>query len=386
MIIIRENFNRVLKMKPLRILTCSSLIIFTACTTGCNQSGNSSDEKLISAKQQLGKQIFFDTSLSSPVGQACSSCHSPSSAFTDPDKELPVSRGANPERFGQRNTPTVAYAMFSPAFHFDQEEGIFFGGQFLDGRASSLQQQAVQPFLNPLEMANPDKYSVIEKISQSSYADQFKVVYGETIFNDIELAFESVADAIASFEMSNEVNPFNSKFDLYIEGKVTFTAEEQRGLELFINPDKGNCAACHPASGDTPEQPALFTDFSYDNLGVPANPDSPFLSQDLEFNPAGSSFVDLGLGHELASINENGKFKVPSLRNVALTSPYMHNGVFNSLQQVLDFYNERNADGIVPEALDNVNNDELGDLGLSDQEKSDIISFLKTLSDGYSEQ
>ena len=201
----------------------------------------------------------------------------------------------------------------------------------------------------------------------------------------MELAFDKIAEAIAAFERSDEVSPFSSKFDQFIAGTASLSDAELRGMDLFNRADKGNCAACHPSTGDSPETPALFTDFSYDNLGVPANPDSSFLTQDPEFNPDGVAFVDFGLGGELGEIAENGKFKVPTLRNIALTGPYMHNGVFKTLEQVLDFYSDRDADGVIAEVADNVNHDELGVLGLSTQEKTDIIAFLKTLTDGYSE-
>lgn len=232
-------------------------------------------------------------------------------------------------------------------------------------------------------MANPDSTTVVEKVSQSEYATEFKDIYGDQIFNDVEKAFDSIADAIAVFERSDEVAPFSSKFDLFTTGNAILTAQEQRGLDLFNREDKGNCAACHPSTSEDNLIPALFTDFSYDNLGTPANPNSPFLTQDTEFNPDGSGFIDFGLGGKLSDIAENGKFKVPSLRNINLTAPYMHNGVFDNLEQVLDFYSDRDNDGVIPEVADNVNHDELGDLGLSSQEKADIIAFLKILTDGY---
>lgn len=364
------------------IMRLSAMTILISGLPACNNNTDP-DELLTKQKQALGKQLFFDSNLSTPVGQSCASCHSPEAGFADPDHELPVSRGAHTERFGNRNTPSVAYAAFSPVFHFDNNEGIFFGGQFLDGRSATLEDQAKQPLLNPLEMANSDKNTVVDKVSSAEYADNFKDIYGNDIFNDVDLAFDKIADAIASFERSKEVSAFSSRFDAFTTGQLALTEQEKRGLNLFNREDKGNCAACHPSTSDTEDHPALFTDFSFDNLGTPANPNSPFLNQGTEFNPDGTSFVDFGLGGELGNIAENGKFKVPGLRNVALTAPYMHNGVFDTLEKVLDFYSDRNNDGVIPEVADNVNNDELGDLRLSNQEKADIIAFLKTLSDGY---
>lgn len=377
------GFIVMLLQKSRNIILVMLVTSITACNQSSGQSVENNEAQLSEQKQALGKQLFFDASLSSPPGQSCSSCHLPTAGFADPDSEIPVSRGVHPERFGNRNTPTAAYAAFSPEFHFDKEEGIFIGGQFYDGRSATLKDQAKQPFLNPVEMANADATSVVAKVSQAEYADDFKAVYGETIFNDVEQAFDSIADAIASFERSAEVVPFSSRFDLFVAGEVMLTEQELRGLELFNREDKANCAACHPSTNDDPATPALFTDFSYDNLGAPANPDSPFLTQDVEFNPDGAGFVDFGLGGELADIAENGKFKVPTLRNISLTAPYMHNGVFATLEEVLDFYSDRDADAVVPEVADNVNRDELGALGLTAQEKSDIVAFLKTLSDGF---
>ncbi|RDH82852.1 MAG: cytochrome-c peroxidase [endosymbiont of Galathealinum brachiosum] len=371
-------------MTQLKQINIFLTLLLTVSLFACDTSNTS--DSLSLEKQQLGKQIFFDTNLSTPPGQACSSCHLPSAGFADPDREIPVSRGVHPDRFGNRNTPTAAYSSFSPEFHLDTEEGIFFGGQFLDGRSATLEDQAKQPFLNPVEMANADATSVVEKVSNSDYASDFKAIYGETIFNDVDLAFDKIADAIASFERSKEVSPFSSKFDAFIAGDTNLTIQEIRGLDLFNRQDKGNCAACHPSTNENNDIPALFTDFSFDNLGTPANPVSPFLSQDLEFNPDGANFIDFGLGGELADISENGKFKVPTLRNISITGPYMHNGVFNTLEEVLDFYNERNNDGVIPEVANNVNTEELGNLGLSAQEKNDIIAFLKTLTDGYNNE
>lgn len=358
------------------IMLCATLM-----TAGCNNHNLPQDE-ITSRKQLLGKQLFFDVNLSEPPGQSCANCHLPSAGFADPDREIPVSRGAHPDRFGNRNTPMAAYAAFSPEFHFDETEGIFFGGQFLDGRAHTLQEQAKQPFLNPVEMANPDALSVVEKVRQADYAPLFISIFGD-IFNDTDEAFNSIANAIAEFEHSHEMNSFSSRFDAYLAGEATLTEQELRGMDLFNREDKGNCAACHPSTSEN-ETPPLFTDFSYDNLGVPGNNNSPFLTQSPEFNPDGTGFVDFGLGGKLAQVSEYGKFKVPSLRNAAITAPYMHNGVFNTLEEVVHFYNTRDTENWpAPEIATNVNSDELGNLGLNTAEEADIVAFIKTLTDGY---
>lgn len=338
--------------------------------------------KKLSIQQALGQKIFFDTNLSNPPGQACASCHDPKTAFSEPDLDLPVSKGAEEGKTGTINTPTAMYTAFIPAFHFEPREGLFVGGQFLDGRENTLEDQAKQPFINPDEMANPDKASVIEKIRQADYADEFKLVYGQDSLDDVEKAYENVADALANFERSPIFNPFTSKYDYYLAGIVELSEQEARGLQLFEAEDKGNCAACHPST-PTNGKPPLFTDFTYDNLGTPANPTI--------LAAKGDDFVDIGLGKTVVDNPnaeagaEDGKFKVSTLRNISKTAPYMHNGVFADLREVVDFYNTRDVDEkwAKPEVAEGVNTDELGDLKLTDQEVDDIVAFLGTLSDGY---
>ncbi len=297
--------------------------------------------KKLSIQQALGQKIFFDTNLSNPPGQSCASCHDPKTAFSEPALDLPVSKGAEEGKTGTINTPTAMYTAFMPAFHFEPEEGLFVGGQFLDGREGTLEDQAKQPFINPDEMANPDKASVIEKIRQADYAAEFKLVYGQTSLDDVETAYDNVAATLASFERSPIFNPFTSKYDYYLAGMVELSEQEARGLQLFEAEDKGNCAACHPST-PVNGQPPLFTDFTYDNLGAPSN--KTILAA------KGDDFIDIGLGKTVVDNPnaeagaDNGKFKVSTLRNISKTAPYMHNGVFADLREVVDFYNTRDID------------------------------------------
>lgn len=339
----------------------------------------------VETRAELGRRIFFDANLSQPAGQSCASCHLPSAGFADPDAELPVSRGVTPIHFGNRNTPAIGYAAFSPDFHFDAKEKLYIGGFFHDGRAHTLEDQAKGPFLNPLEMGNPDATAVIAKVRLADYAPLFKQVYGAGALNDIAQAYDKVADALASFERSAFFSPFTSKYDYYLRGEVQLSTQEKRGLELFENEKKGNCAACHPSGKGEDGSIPLFTDYSYDNLGVPKLADSPFYHLSAKHNPDGDQVVDLGLGGVLGDKAENGKFKVPTLRNVAVTKPYMHNGVFNTLEEVVDFYNTRDTDSkwAAPEVAENVNDEELGNLKLTRQELQDIVAFMGTLTDGY---
>ncbi|MFC1563213.1 cytochrome-c peroxidase, partial [candidate division KSB1 bacterium] len=180
------------------------------------------------------------------------------------------------------------------------------------------------------------------------------------------------------------LNQFNSKYDLYLEGKVVLTEQEMRGLALFEDEKKGNCAACHPSQSGPEGSRPLFTDYTYDNLGVPKNAENPFYYLPKDLNPDGVNFVDLGLGGTVNKPEENGKFKVPSLRNIAKTSPYMHNGLFKTVRQVVVFYNTRDVGPWQPPEFPmNVNREELGNLGLTEQDVDDIVAFLNTLTDGY---
>ena len=342
-----------------------------------------SDFKL-SDKAQLGKRLFFDPRLSEPAGQSCASCHSPSHGFTDP-RGGPVSEGVIKGRFTSRSTPSVSYAGFAPALHWDAKEEVYVGGFFHDGRANSLEEQGVGPILGALEMANKSKTAVVARLQKTEYLAAFIKIYGANALSDTETGFAQLVELIASYERSVEVNSFSSKYDLYLEKKIELTAAELRGLKVFDAEDKGNCAACHPSSlGEQGEKP-LFTDFTYDNLGVPGNPENPFLGLNKKFNPDGKHFRDKGLGGFLKDKDQDGKFKVPTLRNIALTAPYMHNGVFSTLKEVVDFYNTRDVDKKwdKPEIEQNVNTEELGDLKLTDQEVDDLVAFLKVLTDGY---
>jgi len=387
--------------------TVTAAIIVTVLATIFTPLSLATD-LVLTPKQQLGKQLFFDPSLSHPDGQSCATCHAPKAGFADPDKSIPVSKGVFPDRFGSRNTPTAAYMAFSPVFHYDPNEELYVGGQFWDGRAATLAAQAKQPLLNKVEMANPDKATVIKDVRNAAYAELFKRVYGPDSLKDVEQAYDYVADAIAAFESSHQLNAFTSKYDYYLAGKVNLTKQEHRGLKLYEAEDKGNCAACHPLWPDENDgTPPLFTDFTYDNLGVPRTPHNPFYSLSHEFNPDGKKFVDIGLAAnpqvkaDERAQQEMGKVKVPTLRNIALTAPYMHNGYFNDLKNVVDFYNTRDSKPVCPDPItpeetavqqgcwpvaevkENVNKEELGNLKLTEQEVDDIVAFMRTLTDGY---
>ncbi len=362
------------------------LVVLPFLLCQCSPRNEEIEVSGLTQKEQLGKLLFFDESLSSPEGQSCATCHDPAVGFADPLTELPVSKGAVHGLYGNRNDMPVSYSMYVPALHYDSAEQVWLGGLFWDGRANSLTEQAMGPPLNPLEMANRDTAHIAVKIRSLDYSDRFAEIYGDHALNDPDSAFFYMADALAAYERSKEVNPFSSKFDLWQRGESALTEQEQRGFMLFVVESKGNCAACHPHTPLEDGTPALFTDFTYDNLGTPPNGESPFLLLSTDHNPEGFNYRDPGLAETLGDPSELGKFRVPTLRNVAITPPYLHNGVFKTLYQVVAFYNTRDvAPWPEAETSVNLNVDEMGNLGLTNQEVEDIVAFLKTLTDGWSD-
>jgi cytochrome c peroxidase len=291
------------------------------------------------------------------------------------------------------------YMAFSPKFHFDPKAKHYVGGQFWDGRAATLEEQAKGPFLDPVEMANPSKRAVVDKVRRAAYAEQFDAVFGKGALVSVNRAYDHIAVAVAAYERTAEFQPFTSRYDAWLAGKGQLTEQELRGLKLYEDEKKGNCAACHPSQRGPKGEPPLFTDFTYDNLGIPKNPSNPFYTM-TDWNPAGANWVDPGLGGFLGSMpefaeyaGENlGKHKVPTLRNVDkrpapdFVKAYGHNGYFKSLKEIVHFYNTRDvvaANWPAPEVPVNVNTTELGNLGLTDAEEDAIVEFLKTLTDGY---
>lgn len=370
------------------------------------------------AREQLGKNLFFDASLSLNSNQSCATCHAPEVGWTGPGEAVNRAGGvyeASVEgRFGNRKPPSSAYITASPRLHYDARSKSFVGGSFWDGRAtgemlgSTAADQAIGPFLNPLEQGLPDAAALVQRVCNGAYAHRFKEVWGQQACTDVNKAMGYIGLSIAAYEGSREVNRFDSKFDAYLAGTVRLTAQEQDGLRLFQG--KAKCAQCHTSKPGSNKQPPLFTDFTYDNIGIPRNPDNPFYYH-REINPMGAAWVDLGLGGFLqtqaryrpyAQVNL-GKHKVPTLRNVAQrpvpnqVKAYGHNGYFKSLKEVVHFYNSRDTlpvcgeedvkPGIncwpLPEVALNVNRREMGRLGLTDAEEDAIVAFLETLSDGF---
>jgi cytochrome c peroxidase len=427
-VMIERRIDSAMKTK---IVIAIAIVVAAALIVGGVAAAGAAKTATLTPIEDLGKALLFDTDLSTPHGQDCAACHAPEVGYTGPDSAIntagAVYPGAVLTRFGNRKPPSVAYGGDSPVLYYDEADEVWVGGMFWDGRATGwalgdpLAEQAQGPFLNPLEQNNPNAKMVCLNVRKSAYAGLFDEVWGEGSLDcgaGLETTYENIARSIAAYERSEEVNPFSSKFDLFwdnakVAGKdvtaigmdnydeyyeLGLTEAEVYGLALFNDEDKGKCALCHTLDEGSAGYP-LFTDFTYDNLGVPKNPANPFYDMPRQWNPDGEDWVDYGLGGFLKGAEfpaevyeaELGKHKVPSLRNVDLrpypefVKAYSHNGYFKSLGEITRFYNTRDVDPIWPEPEypGTVNTDELGNLGLTAEEEASIVLFMTTLSDGY---
>jgi cytochrome c peroxidase len=374
------------------------------------------DEQGLTDLQLIGKRIFEDATLSEPAGMSCMSCHDPRHGFRG-DNGSPIAAvalGSRPGQFGARKVPSLMYKSFSPPFGFyrDEDDGKVKleprGGQFWDGRAANLADQASGPLLNPVEMNNPSVEAVVAKIKAADYAPLAKTVLGADLFDDPKAAWPKLSQALSAFESSERFAPFSSRFDDWLRGKAELTAEEKHGYDIFIDSKKSNCSDCHagkPESKDPTDW--LFTDFSYTALGAPRNAAIPV--------NADPKHYDLGLckrpglesalpkGVEAKSLC--GMFKAPSLRNVAVSGPYFHNGAIASLRDAVAFYATRDTDpghwypsgrggkvekfnDLPPEARGNVDREKVPydrkpgqKPHLGDKDIDALVAFLKTLTD-----
>jgi len=355
---------------------------------------NADAESRISTKEGLGEALFFDTNLSWNRSHACASCHDPDFAFADP-RETEAGRafslGDDGESLGDRNAPTAAYARFSPVFH-KREDGIYVGGQFLDGREPDLKGQAGGPPLNPIEMGMPDKESVVGRLTENAdYVASFRALFGDDIFEDTDAAYLAMTEAIEAFEMTETFAPFTSKYDRYLRGEVTLTDQEELGRVLFFSQQFTNCNLCHQLQAMPGRANETFSNYEFHNIGVPENVEGR------KYNGVAADFVDRGLlDHpDVDDPAQAGKFKVPTLRNVAVTGPYMHNGVFKDLRTVVQFYNKYNSKSAklqinpetgrpfaAPEVKDNLSLEELETGPVLDDQRIDaLVAFMKTLTD-----
>lgn len=286
----------------------------------------------------FGEALFFDTNLSLNRTQSCATCHNPAAAFTDSRDngvDKAVSLGDDGKSLGDRNTPSITYAALMPSFGRDQT-GAWAGGAFYDGRAIDLVDQAGQPFTNPIEMNLPDAAAVVGRVMENpGYVSTLKGLFGDDILVDTDAAFRAITESIVAFERTPQFAPFDSKYDRFLRGDYELTVEEEMGRKLFYS-RIFNCHSCHLIDQREMQPGSEFTTYRYHNIGVPVN------QSVRDINGLGPQHLDLGLLDNPAIDDpaEAGKFKVPTLRNVAVTAPYMHNGVFNDLETVVVFYNK----------------------------------------------
>ncbi len=372
------------------------------------------DQNSLTPRERLGLRLFFDDDLSEPRGTACATCHDPRRGFTGNNNTMiGVALGSRSDQFGTRDAPTIMYLATAPRFGVVERHGkrVPAGGHFWDGRADTLEEQAKQPLFNAVEMNNADVPALIAKVAKAAYSGAFRQEWGENIFKNPEAALDAVAASIAAFERTSVFQPFTSKFDYVMRGQAKFTEQEQRGLNLFIQPQKGNCAHCHSVDvGSRAPDKSLFTDFSFRALGLPRSTRIP--------RNADPAFVDLGLCERVPVAGAKlpltavkppvtdpatcGFFKTPTLRNITITAPYMHNGLFDSLRDAVAFYATRDTDparwfpagrkfdDLPAQYHANVDVDTppyqrrpQQPPQLTNAEIDDIVEFLYTLTDGY---
>ncbi|HER35555.1 MAG TPA: c-type cytochrome [Halothiobacillaceae bacterium] len=384
---------------PILIVSLASLALVPATAAGDESAGRA----VFSTKAELGQALFHDPILSRDRTQSCATCHEPGKGFVDGRRDedgrvRPVSLGDDGHTLGERNAPTLTYAALTPAFQPDGERKRVnkqkshqryhgpLGGQFLDGRAATLAEQAGGPPINPDEMNLPDKAAVVERLEENAaYVASFKALFGEDVLRSAESGYRAMTESIAAFERTDRFATFDSKYDRALAGEATLSFKESTGKSLFFS-QFANCAICHQLHGNGDpikkfEEP--FTGYEFHNIGVPANP------------ALDRAEPDPGLyGHPaIDDPGARGKFKVPTLRNVAVTGPYMHNGVFRDLETVIEFYDhfvndERTVNPETgepwrePEVPATVADDLLavGD-PMSDYQVEAMVCFLRTLTD-----
>jgi cytochrome c peroxidase len=455
----------------------------------------------VASVEVLGKLMNFDKNISPNENEACASCHMPYAGFSGPIPSVNLTMIAYPGsahfRAGKRTAQRYTYASYFPALDFNATQGAFFGGNFWDSRATGYlirnpsAEQAQFPPVDALEMGSPDTACVTFKLSQAVYRPLFEEVWGAGSFDinwpsdtaricatpngasvlggsttPVALSpadrtrsnadYDHWAQSLNAYEHSLSVSPFTSKFDAFLAGNYTMTADEKAGYELFRG--KGNCNSCHldgRSTAPTPQPPngtdpnaedtgvaadttPVFTCFGSANLGLPKNPRDAFYfettpdSFGFTPNPTGFAFTDLGLGTFLRSgfgsapnpnsawtehaSTSDGQMQTMTARDVALTptkcptteapGPYFqkeffHNGYIKSLKQLVHFYNTRDVyrfdvesgncpAGTVekvncwpqPEVPQNMDMT-VGNLGLTDKEEDQIVTFMQTLNDGF---
>lgn len=400
-----------------KYLTAGTFIVLSAlfmmCRTGVIAFGAQNPQ--LSRVAILGKDIFFDPTLSASGKMACSTCHDPKSAYGPPNGSAVQYGGLALKNPGYRAVPSLRYVLnyvpvwthvqaTNPIERLTEADESPTGGYTWDGRYNSLRRQAMLPFFSPVEMDNGSAEELAKKLSAATYASDFRAVFGQDIFDHPAKAVEKTTLALEQFELQDEsFHPYTSKFDEWLDGKASLTPHELRGKQLFDDPDRGNCASCHldevGANGAHP----IFTDFQFEALGVPRNIEIPW-NRD-------THYYDMGLCGPLRKDEASkdttncGRFRTPSLRNTAVRQVFFHNGRFHSLREALCFYVERDTnpdkwypvgpDGEVVkfndlptryrknvDAIDAPLNRKLGQMpAWNEQDIDDVVAFLKTLVD-----
>jgi len=381
------------------ILSFTIMLLLTACGDG-GSSNTTITPNLFNTQEKLGENLFFDKNLSLSQNTSCATCHDPDHAFidarflgTDINQSIFVhgalSVGDDGKSLGGRNSPTISYAMFSPEFN----STTITGGQFYDGRAATLKEQALMPPLDGTEMQMTDKESVMNRIQENDdYVIAFKTLFGEDIFTNVDKAYAAMGEAISKFEKTDIFSPFDSKYDRYVickeNGGTTgnclnegnWTNDEQLGMDLFFSQEKTNCASCHQLKASAEVTGETFTNYKYENIGTPKNLTA--LQARANLGLGDISDIDHGA---LTQGSADGALKVPTLRNIAITGPYMHNGIFTDLTSVLKFYERRRVGGETqrPPNVKSTINHELLQQGqeLTDSKMAALEAFLKTLTD-----
>lgn len=370
-------------MKRTMLYTALSTLIFGAGAVSAVQ---------LTVEEHMGRHVYMDKDLSLNRTQSCATCHHRTAGFADPTNSRDpyntmVSLGDDGTSKGGRNAPTSAYAGYSPIRK--KVNGEYFGGMFWDGRKTGeilgdpLAEQAQGPPLNPGEMGLFLPGDVVIRVSESDYANLFVSYFGPDFFavlgddetdddyldDKADAAYAEIAKMVAAYERSAEVTAFSSKFDTV--PLTALTEQEQRGQNLFST----YCSSCHTDQVVGDEPAPLFTNYGYVNVGVPVN------TRLLDVPNTEYTGYDLGLGAIIVDDpNQNGKFKVPTLRNITRTAPYSHNGYFTTLKEMISFMNDRGD--LIPEVEENVTL-LTGHMELTNEQVDDIYAFLNTLTDGF---
>lgn len=375
-------------MKYLKITgVVASALLLTACSNRTFTKAEIAEKTKM--KEELGRALFFDKNLSNNRTQSCATCHNPEAGFVD-NRDNGIgsmaSLGDDGHSLGDRQAPSAAYAMFSPQFHYDKKKKVYKGGQFWDGRESTLSAQAGGPPTNPAEMGMQSKETTVERLKENSYYEEtFKNIYGKDIFTTPIKAYAAMADSIEKFEMTKEFAPFDSKYDRFLKGEYDLTPLEDLGRTLFFSNNNNSCASCHVLKGED-KLGETFTNYEYHNIGTPINYELRAKN--------GVSTIDTGLLNNpiVSDEKQKGKYKVPTLRNVAVTAPYMHNGVFKDLKTVVEFYDKYNNKQRVlnpetkevwgnPEVKETISLDKLKSKKQNDRKIESLVAFMKLLTD-----